>query len=81
VSASSELLTPSPLSTQWVCPPPAPKAGGYTLAGRWGVNISEDARHWINLFQCKPSTVVHKGLQHTVQVESYLHSLFYFTFC
>jgi hypothetical protein len=29
---------PTPLSTQRVCPPPAPKAGGahYTLAGRWG---------------------------------------------
>ncbi len=32
----SELLTPHPLSTQRVCPPPAPKAGGYTLArGQW----------------------------------------------
>ncbi len=30
---------PAPLSTQRVCPPPAPKEGGYTLAGRrevWG---------------------------------------------
>jgi hypothetical protein len=31
-------IDPSPpphhLSTQRVCPPPAPKAGGYTLAGR-----------------------------------------------
>ncbi len=29
---------PPPHSTQRVCPPPAPKAGGtqYTLAGRWG---------------------------------------------
>ncbi len=26
--ASSELLTPHPLSTQRVCPPPGPKAGG-----------------------------------------------------
>jgi hypothetical protein len=46
--ASSKLLTPHPLSTQRVCPPPAPKAGGggYTLAGRLGgggVNILEDA--------------------------------------
>jgi hypothetical protein len=34
--ASSELLTPPPhpLFTQRVCPPPAPKAGGYTLALR-----------------------------------------------
>jgi hypothetical protein len=36
--ASSKILTPAPhpLSTQRVCPPPAPKAvggGGYTLAG------------------------------------------------
>ncbi len=33
---SSKLLTPHPLSTQRVCPRPAPKAGGggYTLAGR-----------------------------------------------
>ncbi len=30
--ASSELMTPHPLFTQRVCPPPAPKAGGYTLA-------------------------------------------------
>ncbi len=35
--ASSELLTPHPLSTQLLCPPPAPKGGRhYTLAGRWG---------------------------------------------
>jgi hypothetical protein len=23
----------------------------------WGVNILEDARHWIGLLQCNPSTV------------------------
>ncbi len=34
--ASSKILIPQPLSTQRVCPPPAPKAGGYTLAGKWG---------------------------------------------
>ncbi len=36
--ASSELLTPHPLSTQRVCPQPAPKAGGTqdTLAVRCG---------------------------------------------
>ncbi len=31
---------------------------GYTLAGRWrggGVNISEDARHWIGLLHYNPS--------------------------
>ncbi len=32
--ASSKMLTPHPLSPQRVCPPPAPKARGYTLAGR-----------------------------------------------
>ncbi len=30
------VLNPHPLSTQRVCPTTAPKAGGYTLAGRWG---------------------------------------------
>ncbi len=38
---------------------PGTKGGGYTLAGRWGgggVNISEDARHWIGLLQYNPST-------------------------
>ncbi len=43
-----------PPSPQRVCPPPAPKA--YTLAGRWGVNILEDARHWIGILQYNPST-------------------------
>ncbi len=46
---------PTPLSTQRVCPPPAPKAGEYTLAGQW-VNILEDARHWIGLLQYNLST-------------------------
>ncbi len=39
---------------------PAPKAGGYTLAGRWGggggVNILEDARHWTGHLQFNPFT-------------------------
>ncbi len=59
--ASSELLTPHPLSTQRVCLPPAPKAGGvHTCQGvkGWGVNSSEDARHWIGLLQYNPSTHV-----------------------
>ncbi len=45
VSASSKILTPLPLSTQRVCPPPAPKAGGTHSPGGegWGVNILEDA--------------------------------------
>jgi len=44
--ASSELLIPHPLSAQ-------------TRQGvrGWGVNISEDARHWIGLLQYNPSTV------------------------
>jgi hypothetical protein len=39
-------------------PPPPPKAGGFTLAGRGGggVNILEDATHWIGLSQYNPST-------------------------
>ncbi len=62
VSGVFRTIDPSglhPLSTRSVCPPPAPKAGGYTLAERWGgggVNISEDARHWIGLLQYNPST-------------------------
>ncbi len=61
--ASSELLTPPPLSTQRVCPPPAPKAGGGAAGVHtrravrgWEVNILEDARHWIDLLQYNPST-------------------------
>ncbi len=49
---------------------PRTKGGGYTLAGRWGgggegVNISEDARHWIGLLQYNPSTgkgIINNGL-------------------
>ncbi len=36
VSSASELLTPHPLSTQKVCPPPAPKAGG--VGGRYNTH-------------------------------------------
>ncbi len=42
---------PTPLFTQRVCPPPAPRAGG-------GVNILDDARHRIGLLQYNLSTVV-----------------------
>ncbi len=35
---------------------PCTKGWGYTLAGRWGVNILEDARQWIGLFQYNLST-------------------------
>jgi hypothetical protein len=59
---SSELLTPHPLSSQRVCPPPAPKTGGGVNTRRavrgWGVNISEDVRHWFGLLQFNPFTVV-----------------------
>jgi hypothetical protein len=60
--AVSELLTPHHLSTQRVCPPPAPKAGGDTLhspggEGVGGHYISEDVRHWIGLLQYNPYTV------------------------
>jgi hypothetical protein len=51
--ASSKLLTPHPLSTQRVCPSPAPK--GTHSPGGEGVNILEDARHWICLLQYNPS--------------------------
>jgi hypothetical protein len=63
--ASSELLTPIP-SPPSECPPPAPKAGGGVHTRRvvrgWGVNISEDARHWIGLLQYNPSTAKTSGL-------------------
>jgi hypothetical protein len=49
-----------PFSTQRVCPPPTPMAGGGVHTRRpvmgWGVNILEDARHWIGLLQYNPST-------------------------
>ncbi len=49
---------PIPLSNQRVCPTPAPRGGGGYTA-RWGgggVNILEDARHWIGLLQYNLST-------------------------
>jgi hypothetical protein len=52
--ASSKIMTPQPLSTQRVCPPPTPKAGGVHTrreVREWEVNILEDARHWIGLLQ------------------------------
>ncbi len=62
--ASPELLTPHPLSTQRVCPPSAPKAGGILTPRAvrgCGVNISEDARHWIGLLHYNPSTATGIG--------------------
>ncbi len=58
VSGVFRLLTPHPLSSQRVCPPPHQRRGVHTRRG-WGgggVNISEDARHWIGLLQYNPST-------------------------
>ncbi len=48
-----------PLSTQRVCPPPAPMAGGTHSPGGEGVGgqYLEYARHWIGLLQYNPSTV------------------------
>ncbi len=41
--------------------PPARTEGGHTrwVERGWGVNISEDARHWIGLLQYTPSTMQH----------------------
>ncbi len=53
-----------PLYTERVCPPPAPKAWGTHSPGGegvGGVNISEDARHWIGLLQYNPSTTPSVG--------------------
>jgi hypothetical protein len=60
--ASSELLTSHPLSTRRVCPPPAPKAGGYTLARRLIFRKTPDIA-WIGLLQYNPTTgQTHTGL-------------------
>ncbi len=56
--ASSELLTPHPLSTQRVSSPHQRRGGGGTHSPGGegvGVNISEDARHWVVLLQYNPS--------------------------
>jgi hypothetical protein len=51
--------TPSPPS-ECVLPPHQRRGVGGTLSpggeGGWGVNILEDARHWIGLLQFNPST-------------------------
>ncbi len=66
--ASSELLTPHPLSTQRVCPPPHQRGGG-------GVHTRQaaDARHWIGLLQYNPSTYLLALF--LVTVESTFHIL------
>jgi hypothetical protein len=53
---------PPPLHPASVSSPSTKGGGGYTLGGRWGgwgVNISEDAGHWIGLLQYYPSTCSH----------------------
>ncbi len=58
VSGTSK-LDPPPLHQPASVSSPRTKGGGYTLTRRWGgggVNISEDARHWIGLLQYNPST-------------------------
>ncbi len=55
------ILTPHPPLPLASVSSPRTEGGGYTLAGRWGdggVNISEDARHWIGLLQYNPSTIL-----------------------
>jgi hypothetical protein len=56
VSGVFRNIDPHPLSTQRVCPPPTPKVHTRRAVRGWGVNISEDARHWISLLQYNPST-------------------------
>ncbi len=54
--ASSELLTPHPLTARRVCIPPAFGAGGghiLWVERGWRVNSSEDARHCSVLYRCK----------------------------
>ncbi len=49
---------PTPFPSSECVLPTHQRQGGihYTLAGRWGVNILEDAGHWIGLLQFNPST-------------------------
>ncbi len=51
--ASSKVMTPYPLTARRVCTPPPMVRGEDTLAGwrgGWGVNSSEDARHYSVLY-------------------------------
>ncbi len=63
------LTSYSKMCTLWSSP--SIKGGGYTLAGRWGVNILEDARHWIGFLHYNLSAVWGKlwGLIMRVLVE------------
>ncbi len=64
VSGVFQILTPHPpLHPATVSSPPHQRGvGGYTLAGQWGVNILEDARHWIGFLQYNLSTVCGYGV-------------------
>jgi hypothetical protein len=59
VFRTTELLTPPPPQPASVSSPRTKDVGIHTRrAVRWcGVNISEDARHWIGLLQYNPSTL------------------------
>ncbi len=46
---------PPPTSPHRECVPLLHQMRG--AMGGWGVNISEDARHWIGLLQYNPSTI------------------------
>jgi hypothetical protein len=77
VSGVFRTIGPHPISTQPVCPPSSPKAGGGGINTRravrgWWVNISEDARHWICLLQHNPSTPPPNALFHIVQQPRYI---------
>jgi hypothetical protein len=57
--SSSKILTPHPTLGPASLSYPRNNGGGYTLArrrGGWGVNSSEDVRHWIGLLQYNLST-------------------------
>ncbi len=57
---SYEMVAPHPLTARRVCTPRL-WCGGRTrtcwVERGWGVNISEDARHWIGLLQYNPSVL------------------------
>jgi hypothetical protein len=63
---------PPPLHSASVSSP-CTKGGGYIHTRRavrgWGVNISEDARHWIGLLQYNPSTLSPACLRSALHVE------------
>ncbi len=62
VSGVFRTIDPHPLSIQRACPPPASKERGTHSPGGEGERgqYFEDARHWIGLLQCNPSTYLRK---------------------